>query len=70
MDLTISVLKLRKPDKALQVATCQLVSTMFVTLGKDAEDSYNTLFPVLKVLLCHSLVTSTPLEFYNVSPEK
>jgi hypothetical protein len=33
----------------MQVASCHLLAVLFITLGSEAQDAYDTLLPVLQV---------------------
>lgn len=49
VDLAESTFSSKRPDKALEAAVCQMISLVFLTLGRDCLASYDTLFEMIQV---------------------
>jgi hypothetical protein len=49
----------------MQVASCHLLAVLFITLGSEAQDAYDTLLPVLQVheLFIHQLAQNYTVLF-------
>lgn len=49
VDLAESTFSCKRPDKALEAAVCQMISLVFLTLGRDCLSAYDSLFELIQV---------------------
>lgn len=49
VDLAESTFSSKRPDKALETAVCQMISLVFLTLGRDCLSAYDSLFDLMQV---------------------